>query len=477
MKTILIDPPFYQTMGLRNRYFPYGLLSIATSLRARGHWAIVFDGDANLRATHFDYSTMTSLYDAYLAALRARSLPFMDALLRMVDQHQPDVVGIHVMTTKLAAAVVLAEELKQRFPSLDIVFGGPHVSLKSAEMSTLTSAFDTLYIGEGEHLENCLAGSTPPICRQERLALAEIPFPEPSLLVHKKSYSAEDLGLLMTSRGCPFQCAYCATSIWKRRVRYHDVPAVVAHMEYLYHQYHVRYFAFKDDCFLLDPGRVEQFCRILAARRLRIAFECNARIENITPAMLRQLKRAGLRHVKVGVESGSPRVLALMNKQQDIAAIEAAARTLHASGIFWTAYFLIGIPGERREDAEETVALLRRIKPDFASLGVYEPFPGTELFNRGVEKGLLKENLERDDLFTIPPNRYYMAHKDSFSDTMDAEAYRSLVREVNRLFHHYNRHLGRNVKRARSRLKLYLRSPERLLLDARTFWSYVKGRS
>ena len=120
------------------------------------------------------------------------------------------------------------------------------------------------------------------------------------------------------------------------------------------------------------------------------------------------MKSAGCNSIKVGVESGSERILQLMDKGTTLQGIKDAARLFREAGIHWTAYFMMGIPTETEEDVRKTLALLHTIKPDFASIGVYEPFPGTRLLDVSVEKGLVNSRMSYEESFARISSDYYL---------------------------------------------------------------------
>ena len=206
--------------------------------------------------------------------------------------------------------------------------------------------------------------------------------------MNRATYSPEDMGLIMTSRGCPFSCTFCATD--NRQVRYRSIEHVLREIRHVRDTYGTVHFTLKDDSFTVDKKRVAEFCDALTREDLRIGWECNTRVDLVTEEMLRTMKRAGCNSVKVGIESGSERVLERMNKRITLDQIRAAAGLFRKVGIHWTGYFLIGTPGESLEDIYRTLDFMYEIRPDFAAIGVYEPFPETVMFHEGIRRGLVK---------------------------------------------------------------------------------------
>jgi len=172
-----------------------------------------------------------------------------------------------------------------------------------------------------------------------------------------------------------------------------------------------------DDTFTLDKEWVLRFCDELAARRINIAWGCQAHVKTVDEAMLTRMKEVGLVQVDIGVESGSDKVLNALRKQSDAESIKRAFKTVKKVGIRTMASFIFGAPTETYEDVEATMRLAREIKPSFASSYFLTPYPGTELMKMaeennwlvdndhahgGLRKGpMLKINFTEDELYRI----------------------------------------------------------------------------
>ena len=187
------------------------------------------------------------------------------------------------------------------------------------------------------------------------------------------------------------------------------------------------------------------------------------------------MKSAGCNGIKMGIESGSNRVLkSIMKKGITVKQIKYAARLMRTNGIHWTGYFMMGLPTETKDDMLKTLALMRQIKPDFASLSVYEPFPGTQLYDQGLAMGYVAETRVLDDYYTISPKYLYMKDPHNRIDTMSDEEFRQIEQLMKDSFHKYNRGVTRILKRAHARSALYLREPKALLGDFKKFLTWVK---
>ena len=503
MKILLIDPPFYRFIGYYNRYFPLGLAYLAAVLRKEGHKVLVYDADCNVNPSKMDFTRLEDSYPYYLKSLKDNGHPVWQEMRERIRDFEPDLVGITVWTTFAASAFKIASLCKGYDNNLPVVMGGPHVSIKYDEVLKICPDVDFLIRGEGEESFVELSRALDPggkelsaighkvspikgisyrwngeiVHNPERdfiQDLDSIPFPARNLLLNKNSYNSEDMGLLMTSRGCPYKCSYCATSIWKRKVRYRSVDNIIKEIKLVIDIYRTTQFTLKDDSFTVNRKRVIEFCDRLIKEKIRINWDCNTRVNLVNEELLRKMKKAGCNSIKVGIETGSERILELMNKKITFNQCRKAANLFKKIGIHWTGYFMMGLPSETKEDVYQTLKFMKELKPDYASFSVYEPFPGTDLFNIGLEKGLVKNERTFEDFFTISPKYYYVKNIHRRVDTMDNEEFEKLELEMKTAFHKYNMGFSRLAKRAMSRSKLYLHEPKALLGDLKKFCGLVR---
>jgi radical SAM superfamily enzyme YgiQ (UPF0313 family) len=185
------------------------------------------------------------------------------------------------------------------------------------------------------------------------------------------------------------------------------------------------------------------------------------------------MKEAGCNGIKVGIETGSEKIMRLINKDITLEECMNAAKLLKKSGIHWTGYFMIGFPTETKDDMEKTLEFMRRLEPDFASLSVYEAFPGTAMFDLGIEKGLVRKELSLSDFFAISPKYYYMKDINRRIDTMSNQEFKELENKAKEIFHKYNMGIPRMAKRLKSRSRLYVREPQAILSDFKKFLSWL----
>jgi radical SAM superfamily enzyme YgiQ (UPF0313 family) len=163
-----------------------------------------------------------------------------------------------------------------------------------------------------------------------------------------------------------------------------------------------------------------------------------------------------------------------MKKNITVEQVRHAAELIHEAGIHWTGYFMMGLPTETEREMLQTLELMRQIKPDFASLSVYEPLPGTQLFDAGLAAGEVTDSRTLEEYCAISPKYYYFADLNNRIDTMTDDRFRGIERFMKTTFHKYNRSPARIFKRARARSGLYLNKPAALLDDFRKFLAWLR---
>ena len=496
MNILLIDPPFYRFFNYYNRYFPLGLSYLASTLNKARHQVVVYDADCNKNPRGMDYTRLPEKYLIYLRELKNPGNPIIKEISETIAKYKPDVIGVTVMTPKMASAFTVASLAKKYNKDCFVVFGGPHATLMSEEILRNCKDVDFVVRGEGEtvllELVNVLEtksdnftaingvsyrranNSISDNTRKFIEDLDSLSFPDRETLLGLKTYTSEDMGLLMGSRGCPYNCSYCATKIWTRRVRYRSLANIIEEIKYVQHRYGTRQFTFKDDSFTVNRKRVVEFCHTLMDSGLKINWDCNTRVDLVDLELLKAMKKAGCNSIKVGIESGSERILQLVDKGVTLEQVKEAAGLFREVGIHWTAYFMMGIPTETEEDVKKTLNLLYEIKPGFASVGVYEPFPGTKLFDIGVESGIVKKEMLYEDFFARIPSDYYLKDVKKRVDTMGYEDFITLENKVKDAFHAYNKNIMRIFERAKARSSVYLRNPKIFFNDVEKFLGWVR---
>jgi anaerobic magnesium-protoporphyrin IX monomethyl ester cyclase len=198
---------------------------------------------------------------------------------------------------------------------------------------------------------------------------------------------------MVTTRGCPFHCNWCAKPIWGQRYNVRSPQNVVAEMRWLQDHYHPDHIWFADDLFGLQPGWLDQFATCLDDTGVHIPFKSLNRADLLLRGeTVSSLARAGAEVVWIGAESGSQAVLDRMEKGTRVEQIYAAAERLHQAGIQVGFFLQYGYPGEGLPEIEQTLQMVRDCQPDDIGISVSYPLPGTQFFERVREQLGAKQN-------------------------------------------------------------------------------------
>lgn len=341
------------------------------------------------------------------------------ALKARIAAERPDVVGITATTFTLIDAVETARLVKEIDKEIAVVMGGPHPYIYPEETINLPG-IDYLVIGEGEEIFTALLGNLHNKAALRRTRglvfmddgeyvhtgmpslvddLDSLPFPARDLTPYKNYYSliakTQPVTTMITSRGCPFKCLFCDRPHLGKRFRARSARNVVDEMEDCV-ALGIEEFLIYDDTFTVNKKRVFDVCREIRERGLRIGWDVRARVDTITPDMLKAMKEAGCDRIHYGVEAGSPEVIETLRKGITVEQVRRTFRQTREAGISILAYFMIGSPGETRAQIDETQTLARELAPDYMHLSITTPFPETDLYRMGLERGVLKGDYWRD---------------------------------------------------------------------------------
>lgn len=488
-RVLFIQPPFFRFLGIHARYFPYQFVSMGTYLENNGHRVKILEGDKYDEYGKLDFSDQESSYQYYLEKLKTFSDPFWAILKKEVLRFEPDYIGVTFWTTFIASAIRTVQFCKLVRPSATIVAGGPHVTLSPDDIKPI-SEIDIGVIGEGEQtileivdgkpldsIDGIFYSKNGEVLQNHPRSFADqldrFGVPDRSLLLNLDKYDPEDLGMIMTSRGCPFSCAYCATAIWKNKIRHRSISNIIEEIKSVKNCYGTIYFTIKDDSFTADKKYVYDFCHQLKKENIGIFWECNANLSTIDASLLEEMASAGCIAMKVGIETGSDRLHKVINKRLNNDIVIKKRKLFNDVNMHLTCYFMIGIPSETRDDILKTTDFAQRIKPDFISLSVYEIFPGTKLHRQGIEDKTAVARMKKSDFFRIQPHNFYFSNHKRFLAGMPNEEFELLERYVKKTIYKYNR-LPRNIyRRIKFRYPIYKNKPKFILNDLKKFIKWV----
>lgn len=193
---------------------------------------------------------------------------------------------------------------------------------------------------------------------------------------------------IIASRGCPYACIYCRTTVaTERKIRYRKVESVVEEIR----KYKLTNFILHGDTMTLNRKWIYEFCDHLRRLPWRVRIVSNSRVDCVDIEMLREMKSAGWWMISYGVESGDDRVLALNKKEATVEQARQAVRWTKSAGIKVWGYFMLGMFGDNRESMERTIQLSMQESFDLVNYSVSAPYPGTEWGNIAEERGWIMD--------------------------------------------------------------------------------------
>ena len=376
MKILLVDPPFQKFMNFSKYYIPLGLLYIAGQLKQCGHEVMVYDADYNPDGKSMPFMEKMEHYHAYLEALNNPDHQIWREADKIFQDFKPDIVGISLISTKFASGAIIAERYK-KMGVKRIICGGPHVTIHPDEVLANDNV-DSVVIGEGEFsFERAIIENK--IISNRIIDLDGLAWPARESLYNISNYRPIDLGIIMTSRGCPFNCNFCCSDVlWGRRVVNRSVDNVIAEILEVNKKYGTKEFYLADDTFTCNKKRVLDFCEKI--KNYNFTWSCLTRVDTIDHEIIMAMKNSGCKTIKIGLESGSARVLGIINKRIRKEDVIKASEIFRQCNMAWLAYLIVGVPGESEDEVDETINFVKLVEPTYVSFSVFTPYPGTSFY-------------------------------------------------------------------------------------------------
>lgn len=431
MKILFINPLFKSSF-LNTRYRkidniipPLGVLYIAALLKRNNIESIFLDG--------------------------LQSCSNMRGFLNIIKNHKPDVVGITSMTSNFDIARNIAKEIKNIRNDIVTIIGGNHVT--GFPDCVRGSDFDVGVIGEGEftflelvtsleeksdfrHIKGIVykegdsikLNDPRPIIRDPDI----FPYPRRELLkniyeYHPAIFNYKNLPCttILTSRGCNNKCIFCINSLnnktyWRR----HSLGYVLDEIEEIISRYNIRNFWILDDDFTFNKKRTYSICEGILKKNLKITWSCMSNVKNADYELFEIMKKAGCWQIAFGIESGSQRVLDLINKNIDLEKIRIAINLAARVKIETKGFFLLGLPTETVDDIKKSISFANSVPLDYAVFFPVTVIPGSLLekeadrYGRSIncssklimpytQKTFLPNSISETELITWRNKAYY----------------------------------------------------------------------
>ncbi|NVM52361.1 MAG: radical SAM protein [Candidatus Helarchaeota archaeon] len=355
----------------------------------------------------------------------------LEQIMKWIKKKDPDIVGFSTLTNKNSnlSAVTISREIKKWNPNVKIVFGNKHATTNDLRILKKYDFIDACVRGEGEYsfleLVNAVSkgqslknikgitySENGTIKRNENRGLIqdldELPFPDRKSI--KFEYKAIIGGLhlaptgftsMLSSRGCPFQCAFCHN---KRKYGYRrrSNENIIEEMEYLESEGY-KFFVYADDNFTMNKKKVIKLCDMMKKNKIDLDWIGEGRVDQISLDLLKAMRRANCRILFYGIESANQRILDYYNKRitpaQSILAVNKARK---AKIPYIIGSFVVGGPSETLQEIQNTLDFSLKLDIDFPFVNLLGTMPGTDIWDNLVEKNLIDENKHWETGVAVP---------------------------------------------------------------------------
>ena len=316
-----------------------------------------------------------------------------------LQKNKIDFVGIYANTICYRDTLNMFNKIEnlrsKRLWNGKIIVGGPHTSVA---VDTIPEFVDYIVQGEGERaiLKIINGEAKKRIIREERIKDLDSLSIEPWDIFTKLSYDytcpwmdIKPVFTMNTSRGCPFNCSFCSVgSIWGKQYTYFSADRIIYEIEYLINNFNAKGIYFREDNFTLNLKRTTEFCEKLIKKNINVYWACETRVDNMTEDLIELMSVAGCRGVYLGVESGSQKILEILNKKITVGQIKNAINWCKKYNIRTHCSLITGVPGETFEDYVQTKKLIDKLKPYRYGFNVFVGIPDSPLYQYVLDNNL-----------------------------------------------------------------------------------------
>lgn len=439
-KILLINPPFYRVLGSHYNGLSLGLGYIASVLNNFGHDAWVYNADFQMIDSYKLLYNVYKDFPNYIEIFKDKDHEIWNETIRSILKFNPDWIGWTSYTANVSAIQILSEKVKFLIPNCKQVIGGVQATLDPYILNKFPHIdFATHREGEYAFLDlvnekniNSIKGVSFKVKENIQFngnadfidRLDELPHPErKKLWTHDGPITNDqrryfDVSYMITLRGCPYRCTFCASpEIWGRKnLRYRDPSFIIDEMQHIKNNYWDRdtidysilsqnsknktellqdavlikdnsLVYFVDDVFTLKKQKCIAIMQKMIDENLNIPWKCESRADNIDQEIADKMAESGCVRVKVGIESGSDRMLKIMKKDETKDDIRKGINYLKNAGVSVSGHLLTGFPEETDDDLQETIDFAKELDIDYYSLSILSPYYGTKIYYDSIQNG------------------------------------------------------------------------------------------
>lgn len=330
----------------------------------------------------------------------------LEVLKQNLLENSPKLIGIYTNLMTKINVLKIVQFIKINKLKTKIVLGGPEIRYNADNY--LRHGADILVIGEGEEtfLELCkvdinniedlacingiayLNGNKTFFTPERSLIkdINQLPFPAREAIDLKKygeawkNHHGYSMYSISTMRGCPYTCKWCSRAVYGGTYRRRSAKLVVDEIELLKNNYSPDRIWFVDDVFTINHKWLREFALELMNRGITIQYEIITRADRMSDEVIDILKKTGCFRVWIGAESGSQEIINAMDRRVEISKVQEMILKTKKTGIEAGTFIMLGYPGERRKNIQETIQHLKTCNPDFFTITVAYPITGTPLY-------------------------------------------------------------------------------------------------
>ncbi|MBR9705313.1 B12-binding domain-containing radical SAM protein [Candidatus Pacearchaeota archaeon] len=377
-KILLVNPLYDQNKREVQPYMPLGLMTLATTIKDKGHEIIIHDREIDMEDVQ---------------------------LLKLLKSFDPDIVGMNSYIGKSLLDLMKIAKLVKENSNAIVIVGG------------ILSTVDPKPFLDYEHIDYVIRGEGElPLIEISELIdkklldfshVKNINFNEIRPFVNLNDYKTPDYSLIKTDkypiftfiagRGCHGKCSFCYNNFFwgkldRSCLRFYNAKNTISMITDVIDKYNIKEFKILDDDFISLSNRSKEICDALS--KYNASFQCQLRTDMVHDEIMRRLKKAGCYSVMFGFESGSQRMLNFLNKGTTVDQSRIAIEQCKKYKIYCDGSYMIGLPTETIHEMKETVNLIKKHPPSTLTAKKYTPFPGTELFDYCVKNKLVDKNPE-----------------------------------------------------------------------------------